>query len=103
PGRDAIDSPPGEAVEVAIYTGLGQARNQVVVLSAAAVVAVAGGWGTLSEIALALKHGIPVISLASWNPEPLDGEGEPLLRAAASPEEAVRLALAAARDGRRRL
>jgi hypothetical protein len=67
------------------------------VLSAAAVVAVGGGWGTLSEIALALKHGIPVVSLESWWPERPDGAAEPLLARAATPRRAVAAALGAAR------
>jgi hypothetical protein len=97
PGRDEAESPPDPAVEVAVFTGLGQARNQVLVLSAAAVVAVGGTWGTLSEIALALKHGIPVVTLAGWRPERPDGAQEPLLEVASSPADAVARALAAAR------
>jgi hypothetical protein len=101
PGRDAAESPPDPAVEIALFTGLGQARNQVLVLSAAAVIAIGGAWGTLSEIALALKHGIPVVTLAGWRLERPDGAPEPLLAAAATAEEAVAAALAAARGGRR--
>lgn len=97
PGTDAAASRPNEAVEVAVFTGIGQARNQVLVLSAAAVIAVGGGWGTLSEIALALKHRIPVVCLESWRPERPDGAAEPLLVHASTPREAVAAALAAAR------
>lgn len=94
PGRDANDSPPDEAVEIALFTGLGQARNVVVVLSAAAVIAVGGGWGTLSEIALAAKHGIPVVLLESWGVEPPDGAVDlDLLTSAETAEEAVGRAL----------
>ncbi|HEV7888445.1 MAG TPA: TIGR00725 family protein [Acidimicrobiales bacterium] len=53
-------------VDVAVPTGLGEARNALVVRAADAVVAVGGGHGTLSEIALALKTGTPVVSLRSW-------------------------------------
>jgi uncharacterized protein (TIGR00725 family) len=53
-------------VDVAIPTGLGEARNAVVVRSADAVIAVGGEFGTLSEIALALKAGLPVVGLGSW-------------------------------------
>ncbi|MCB9706157.1 MAG: TIGR00725 family protein [Myxococcales bacterium] len=52
-----------EWVDVVIPTGLGHARNVLVVASADAVVAVGGGAGTLSEIALAWAHGKPVIAL----------------------------------------
>lgn len=93
PGADGDTSPPNPSVNVRLFTGMGQARNLVVVLSAAAVVAVGGGWGTLSEIALALKHRIPVITLRSWSLDPPTGP-EPLLFTANSAEEAVRLALA---------
>ena len=74
-------------VEVAIPTGLGEARNALVVRSADAVVAVGGGYGTLSEIAFALKAGKPVIGLGSWE---IEG-----VRAAESPEQAVSAALGA--------
>lgn len=93
PGTDARTSPPNDAVDVAVYTGMGQARNLAVVLSGAAAIAVGGSWGTLSEIALAIKHGIPVVTLESWTLTPPDGRPEPRLREAATPDEAVALAL----------
>lgn len=101
PGSDARDSPPNDAVGLAVYTGMGQARNLSVVLSAAAAIAVGGGWGTLSEVALALKHGIPVVLLESWSLSRPDGRQEPLLAVAGSAEEAVQRALSMA--DRRRL
>ena len=97
PGAGAAESPPNPAVQVALYTGLGQARNQVLVLSAEAVIAVGGAWGTLNEIALALKHRIPVVTLKSWDLRRPDGDDEPLLARADTAEEAVKLALEAAR------
>jgi len=97
PGADAASSPPNPHVQVALYTGLGQARNQVLVLSASAVVAVGGAWGTLVEIALALKHRIPVVTLESWDLQRPDEEDEPLLMKARTAEDAVRLALQAAK------
>jgi uncharacterized protein (TIGR00725 family) len=60
-------------VVVAVPTGLGEARNALVVRSGDAVVAIGGGWGTLSEIALALKAGLPVVGMGTWEPV-LDGE-----------------------------
>jgi uncharacterized protein (TIGR00725 family) len=71
-------------VSVALPTGLGQARNAVVVRSADSVVAIGGGYGTLSEIALALRRGKPVIGLDTW-----DIEG---VQVADGPEAAVRAA-----------
>jgi len=55
-------------VLVAVPTGLGEARNALVVRSADAVVAIGGGWGTLAEIALALKAGVPVVGFDTWEP-----------------------------------
>ncbi len=56
-------------VDVAIATGLGEARNTLVVRASDALVAVAGGYGTLSEIGFALKTGTPVIGLGTWEIE----------------------------------
>jgi uncharacterized protein (TIGR00725 family) len=75
-------------VEVAIPTGLGELRNGLVVRSADAVVAVGGGAGTLSEIALALKGGLPVVGLGTWE--------VPGVRSASSASAAVAQALGAA-------
>jgi uncharacterized protein (TIGR00725 family) len=54
-------------VDVALPTGLGEARNVLLVRAADAVVAVAGEFGTLSEIALALRLGKPVVGLGTWD------------------------------------
>jgi uncharacterized protein (TIGR00725 family) len=54
-------------VDTAVPTGLGEARNAVVVRAADALIAVGGGYGTLSEIALALKAGKRVVGLDSWD------------------------------------
>jgi uncharacterized protein (TIGR00725 family) len=64
PGQRAEDA--NEHVDIPIATGMGEARNVVNVRCADAVIAVDGGYGTLSEIALALKMGIPVVALSSW-------------------------------------
>jgi uncharacterized protein (TIGR00725 family) len=53
-------------VDVALATGLGELRNGLVVRTVDAVVAVGGGHGTLSEIALALKGGRPVVGVGTW-------------------------------------
>jgi uncharacterized protein (TIGR00725 family) len=63
-------------VEVALTTGLGELRNGLLVRASDAVVAIGGGHGTLSEIALALKIGLPVVGLSTWAIEgviPADG------------------------------
>ena len=64
PGTDRADANPH--VEIAIPTGLGELRNGLVVRSADAVIAVAGEYGTLSEVAFALKTGKPVVGLGTW-------------------------------------
>lgn len=78
-----------EFIDCAVATGLGHFRNFLIAQTSDAFVAVAGRYGTLSEIAMALNLGKPVIGLGSWE---IDG----VLRAS-SPEEAVRLALASVR------
>jgi uncharacterized protein (TIGR00725 family) len=54
-------------VDIAVATGLGELRNGLVVRAADALVAVGGGPGTLSEIALALKAGLPVVGVGTWD------------------------------------
>jgi uncharacterized protein (TIGR00725 family) len=98
PGQDPESSPPNPHIELALYTGMGQARNQVLVLSAQGVIGIGGSWGTLTEIGLALKHGIPVVLLESWQLELPDGLTEPLLMQADSPTQAVELVVTAARN-----
>ena len=82
PGLDRSEANP--YVDVAVPTGLGEARNALVVRAADALIAVAGGYGTLSEVALALKTGKPVVGLGSFD---LDGMVQ-----AGSPAEAVEAA-----------
>jgi uncharacterized protein (TIGR00725 family) len=67
PGHDRGAANP--YVEVAVATGLGEARNALVVRAADALVAVGGAYGTLSEIALALKTGTPVVGFGTWDIE----------------------------------
>ena len=64
PGEDRADA--NGWVEIAVATGLGELRNGLVVRASDALVAVGGGHGTLSEIALALKLGRPVVGLGTW-------------------------------------
>ena len=92
PGIDEISTPPNDYLDVVLYTGLNQARNQILVLSSRSVVAIGGGWGTLSEIAFALKFRVPVILLASWNLRRPDGLNDPLLFEARSASDAAKLA-----------
>jgi len=83
PGSDPYEA--NEFVDHAVATGMGQARNVVIVLSSDAVVAVSGGYGTLSEIATALKMSVPVVGIGTWALE------APVVRAT-DPEQAVAVA-----------
>lgn len=93
PTTEASDANP--FVEVALPTGLGDARNAIVAASGDGVVAVGGSLGTLSEVALALKRGTPVAGLGTWvlDPDRLPPGGR--VHEAASPEEAVEWVAAA--------
>ncbi|MCD5390253.1 TIGR00725 family protein [candidate division NPL-UPA2 bacterium] len=88
-------------IDVFIVTGLSQARNLIVVRSSDAVVAVEGGFGTLSEIALALNIGVPVIGLNTWELEKAGEKDENRNRKiirVTTPEEAVRKAIKTAEE-----
>jgi uncharacterized protein (TIGR00725 family) len=76
PGDDRAAANPW--VSVAIATGLGELRNGLVVHCADAVIAIAGGYGTLSEVALALKLGKPVVGLGSWDIDGVHAVGDPI-------------------------
>ena len=64
PGTDREDA--NGWVVLALPTGLGEGRNALIVRAADAVVAIGGGWGTLSEIALALRAEVPVFGVGTW-------------------------------------
>jgi uncharacterized protein (TIGR00725 family) len=83
PGLDRRDANP--YVDVAVTTGPGEARNALVVRAADALIAVGGGYGTLSELGLALRTGKRVVGLGTWE---IDG-----IEPASSPEEAVEAVL----------
>lgn len=86
---------PGAAnpdVQVAIATGMGHARNVIIVQSVDSVIAIGGEYGTLSEIALARKAGRPVVRLRSWTLGAA-ADGSPHLIPVDTPAEAVTLAL----------
>jgi len=84
PGTDRRQANP--FIDVPLATGMGHARNALIARAAEAVIALPGGPGTLSEIALGLKMGRRVIGLTAW----LEIKG---VLYASSPKEAVTLAL----------
>lgn len=83
PGLDPRDANP--YVTLALPTGLGEGRNLLIVRAAEVLIAIGGEYGTLSEIAFALKAGKRVIGIRTWE--------IPGIEWAESPEEAVRLAV----------
>ena len=94
PGIDRCEA--NRYVDIPVVTGLGEARNAVVVRSADAVIAVSGGYGTLSEIGLALKMGRPVVGLGTWE---LSQQGRPVaaITRADTPLQAVEQAISLAK------
>ncbi len=75
-----------------IATGLGEARNAIIARTADGVIAVGGEYGTLSEIALALKMGKPVVGIKSWSLQHPRRDRQVILEAETA-EEAVELAI----------
>jgi uncharacterized protein (TIGR00725 family) len=99
PGTDRDDANPW--VTYAVPTGLGQARNSVVVLAADVVVAVGGSWGTLTEVAHALRAGRPVVAVAGWRVTDEAGSAVEGAVHVPDPEAAVAAALALAAEAER--
>ena len=94
PGGDPNAANP--SVDIPICTGMGYARNIIVVLTGRAVIAVDGAYGTLSEIGHALGLGIPVVGLDTWSLS-IHGEVDIGLITAKDPVDAVEKAMEAAR------
>lgn len=94
PGADRTAA--NEHVEIALPTGVGELRNGLIVRAADAVVAIGGAHGTLSEIGFALRTGVPVVGLHTWE---LAREGipEPAVVRARDADEAAALVLELAR------
>jgi uncharacterized protein (TIGR00725 family) len=98
PGLDTDGANP--YLTVALPTGLGELRNGLVVNASEAVICVGGSWGTLSEMALALRTGTPCVGLACWAVDTLGSEQERTVHRAESPEDAVDAARTAASAAR---
>lgn len=93
PGPDPAEANP--FVQIPIATGMGEARNVIIALTAEAVIAVDGEYGTLSEIAHALRNGKPVVGVSTWAISNETIGDAPLYRTE-DPAEAVRWAIEAA-------
>ena len=98
PGDDPTEA--NDWVDVPICTGLGHARNVIVVKSGRAVIAVGGAFGTLSEIGHALGDGQTVVGLRTWDLG-RDGNEDIAIVRAIDPADAVTKALAAVSDATR--
>ena len=88
-------SPANRYVDIAVYTGMGEARNVINIKSCMAAIAIGGEYGTLSEIGLALKGNCPLILLNSWTIAPHGPAKQPEWYLATTPEEAVVMAVGA--------
>ena len=87
-------------VSVVIPTGLGELRNGLIVRAAESLIALGGEYGTLSEIALALKLGRPVVGLHTWELHRPEGHLDQGIVMASDPRDAVDRALGLAAAGR---
>lgn len=96
PGSDPAEANPW--VDVVVPTGIGEARNALVVASAAAVIAIDGEYGTLSEIGFALRAGKPVIGIGTWSLVHPDGQAEDRIQRVDDPVEAASIAFALGSD-----
>jgi uncharacterized protein (TIGR00725 family) len=96
PGERRSDA--NEFVDIAIPTGMGEMRNALLVRTVDAVIAVGGEFGTLSEIAFALKTGTPVVGIDTWHLSKDSGEVDAIARAD-SAQAAVDWAVSAHRPG----
>ena len=87
PGTGREDA--NEDLTAVVVTAMGEARNAIIVQSADAVIAVGGSWGTLSEVALAMRRGIPVVALGGWRVTGPDGTPIDGIRFVSTPAAAV--------------
>jgi uncharacterized protein (TIGR00725 family) len=96
PGESESEANP--YVTIPIVTGMSHARNAINIWTSQVVIAIGGSFGTLSEIALALKCGRPVVALGSWRLDKI-GCDDPLFHIVETPEQAVDLAFRLLKGG----
>jgi hypothetical protein len=84
PGADRSEA--NKYVSLPIVTNMGSARNAIIVLSSQGIIAVDGSYGTLSEIALALKAGIPIVGIRTWSLTINETREESIIRATKAAE-----------------
>jgi uncharacterized protein (TIGR00725 family) len=88
PGNETSDA--NKYIKVPIATGMGEARNIVIVKSSDSLIAIGGGYGTLSEIATAMRLGVHVVGLQTWR---VQGNDPDIIIRTDSAQEAVATAL----------
>lgn len=92
PGPEASSA--NRFIDIPIVTGMGEARNVIVAKSSHSIIAVGGSFGTLSEISFALKSGIPVVGLDTWD------VSKKIIRCK-TPQEAVQAAFELSSQGKK--
>ncbi len=95
PGTETSEGNPH--LTVAIATGLGRSRNTIIAITCDVMVAIDGSYGTLSEVAQALNHGRPVVSLGSWDVAAAGPVDKRLFHRASTAEAAAALAMTLAK------
>lgn len=90
PSNDRNDA--NKYIDISIVTGLGFARNSIVVKTGQAVIALGGWYGTLCEIAYALDEGKPIIGIDTWEITKSGKKNEAII-VVKTPEEAVKKAI----------
>ena len=100
PGADAAAA--SAWITIPIVTDMGHARNVILVHTSEALIAIGGRYGTLSEVALALRIGVPVAVIGSWRPE-RPGMPAPPITVFEDPAAAAAWALETAKERRRQV
>ncbi len=87
PGANAHESLPNPFIQIALFSGMREGRNYLNVAFSDGLIAIGGGYGTLSEIALALRMQKPLVLINSWT---FQTHGEPIeVPVAQTPQEAI--------------
>lgn len=94
PGDDPSEA--NDYIDIALPTGLGPFRNALLVRNCDCAIAVHGAYGTLSEIAFALRLKVPVVGLETWSVM-REGVVDESIHTAQNPAAAVEMALSLAR------
>lgn len=79
-------------IKIPIVTGIGECRNIIIVKSSDAIIAIDGGYGTISEIAFALKFNVPIVGVNTWDLKSNSGDCPHIIKVE-DPKEAVKFAI----------